>query len=59
MSMKILLAKVDAAGLETLRTALTINRKMGNRLAVIIKLRKEEETNGDTPLSELLNSISD
>lgn len=59
MSMKILLAKVDDADLETLRAALTINRKMGNRLAAIINLREEEETNGDTPLSELLNSISD
>jgi hypothetical protein len=59
MTMKILLAKADDADLDTLRTALIINRKMGKRLAAIVSLREEEESNGDTPLVKLLDSISE
>lgn len=59
ISMKILLSKVDDADLDTLRTALIINKKMGSRLAAIIRVREEEEKNGDTPLSELIGSIVD
>lgn len=59
ISMKILLAKADDADLNALRTALTINKKMGNRLTAIVDLREAEETNGDAPLSELLSNIVD
>ena len=59
MTMKILLAKADDADLDTLRTTLIINRKMGKRLAAIVSLREEEESNGDTPLVKLLDSISE
>lgn len=58
MSTKILLAKADDADLQTLRTAFTINQKMGKRLAAIIQLREEEESNGDASLSELISSMS-
>lgn len=59
MSTKLLLAKADDADLETLRTALVINKKMGKRLEAIVKLREEEESNGDVPLADLLNSLLD
>ena len=59
MFTKILLAKADDADLDTLRTALTINQKMGKRLAAIVSLREEEEGNGDVPLAQLTESISD
>ena len=59
MFTKILLAKADDADLDTLRTALTINQKMGKRLAAIVSLREEEESNGDVPLAQLMGSISD
>ena len=55
MSTKILLAKADDADLDTLRTALTINQKLGKRLAVIVRLREEEERNGDVTLAELVS----
>ena len=58
MFTKILLAKADDADIDTLRTALTINQKMGKRLAAIVSLREEEESNGDIPLAQLMNSIS-
>ena len=59
ISMKILLSKVDDADLDTLCTALIVNKKMGNRLAAIIRVREEEEKNGGAPLSELIGSIVD
>ena len=59
MFTKILLAKADDADLDTLHTALTINQKMGKRLAAIVSLREEEEENGDVPLAQLMDSISD
>lgn len=59
ITMKILLAKVDDADLDTLRTALTINQKMGRRLAAIVSLREEEERSGDVPLTELMGSVSE
>lgn len=57
MTMKILLAKVDDADLDTLRTALTINRKMGKRLEAIIKLREEEEETGEATLFDLMEQL--
>ena len=59
MFTKLLLAKADDTDLETLRTALVINKKMGKRLEVIVNLREEEESNGDVPLADLLNSLLD
>ena len=40
---KILLAKADEADLETLRTAVALNQKMGRRLELYLNLREEEE----------------
>jgi transcriptional regulator with XRE-family HTH domain len=57
MFTKLLLAKADDADLDTLRTALTINIKMGKRLAAIVSVREEEEENGDIPLAQLMDSI--
>ena len=59
MSTKLLLAKADDTDLETLRTALVINKKMGKRLEAIVNLREEEESYGDVPLADLLNSLLD
>ena len=58
MSMKMLLAKADEADLEKLRTALTINKKMGKRLESIIILREEEVQDGDVSLFDLMEQIS-
>jgi transcriptional regulator with XRE-family HTH domain len=59
MFTKLLLAKADDTDLETLHTALVINKKMGKRLEAIVNLREEEESNGDVPLADLLNSLLD
>ena len=59
MSMKMLLAKADEADLEKLRTALTINKKMGKRLESIIILREEEVQDGDLSLFDLMEQITD
>ena len=59
MSMKLLLAKADEADLDKLRTALTINQKMGKRLESIVNLRIEEAESGDETLSDLLERISE
>ncbi len=40
---KLLLAKADDANLDSLRTALTVNERMGKRLKAIIDIREEEE----------------
>lgn len=59
MFTKILLAKADDADLEKLRTALTINKKMGRRLEAIVKLREEEDEAGDATLFDLMEQLSD
>ena len=40
---KLLVIKADDADLDTLRTALAVNQKMGRRLQAIIKIREDEE----------------
>ncbi len=59
ISMKMLLAKADDADLDKLRTALTINQKMGKRLESIIKLREEEDGAGDISLLELMEQLAE
>ena len=59
MTMKMLLAKADEADLDKLRTALTINQKMGKRLQSIINLREEEDRDGDLSLFDLMERISE
>ena len=59
MSMKILLAKADEADLDKLRTALTINKKMGNRLESIIKLREEEDEADGMSLFDLMEQLTE
>ncbi|MGM9602735.1 MAG: helix-turn-helix domain-containing protein [Faecousia sp.] len=53
-SMKVLLATADSGELDKLRTALQINKKMGNRLNAIIKLREEEEASEEPTLFDLI-----
>ena len=46
--------------MDTLRTALLINQKMGRRLNSIIKLREEEDDEDDgVSLFDLMEQISD
>ena len=59
ISMKMLLAKADEADLDKLRTALTINQKMGKRLEVIINLRMEEDETGELTLFDLMEQITE
>ena len=59
LAMKMLLAKADDGDLDKLKTALTINQKMGHRLEAIIYLREQEEKNGDPSLSALLQEIAE
>lgn len=59
ISMKMLLAKADDADMDKLRTALTINQKMGKRLESIIKLREEEDGAGDISLLELMEQLTE
>ena len=59
ISMKKLLAKADDADMDKLRTALTINQKMGKRLESIIKLREEEDGAGDISLLELMEQLTE
>lgn len=56
-SMKMLLATSDSGELDKLKTAALINKKMGERLEAIIKLREEEINKGDMTLFELMESI--
>lgn len=58
-SMKMLLATADDGDLDKLRTALQINRKMGNRLESLISLREEEAHSGEPSLGELLEQIKE
>lgn len=55
---KILLATADEASVETLETALKINKKMGARLESIVNIRKAEVDNNEESLSDLLESLS-
>lgn len=59
MTMKMLLAKADEADLDKLRTALTINKKMGNRLESIIKLREEEDEADGMSLFALMERLNE
>ena len=59
LSMKMLLAKADDADLDKLRTALTINQKMGRRLEAIVHVREEEERIGSPSLTDLLSQVSE
>ena len=54
-----LLAKADDADLDKLRTALTINQKMGRRLEAIVHVREEEERIGSPSLTDLLSQVSE
>ncbi len=59
LSMKILLAKADDGDLDSLKTASLINKKMGNRLDAIIKVRETEEADGGPSIADLLKKIED
>lgn len=59
MTTKMLLAKADEAELDTLRTVLFINQKMGRRLESIVKLREEEAEAGELTLFDLMEQLSD
>lgn len=56
-SMKMLLATADSAELDSLETALLINKKMGARLQAIIEHLKKENTSSDLSLFALLEKI--
>lgn len=57
LSMKVLLATADSGELSRLRTAFLINKKMGDRLKAIIKLREEEDASEEPSLFELLGEV--
>ena len=59
MIMKMLLAKADDGDLNKLRSALTINEKMGRRLSLIIKLREDEEDEGVPSMASLIQEIKE
>lgn len=59
MTMKMLLAKADEADLDKLRTALTINQKMGKRLESIINLREEEDEADGMSLFDLMERLNE
>lgn len=56
-SMKMLLATADSGELNKLKTAVLINKKMGNRLEAIIELREQEVRENQPSLHELLEEI--
>lgn len=58
LSMKMLLAKADDADLDKLRTALTVNQKMGKRLESIVRLREEEAEAGGQSLFDLMEQLN-
>lgn len=58
-AMKMMLASADNGDLETLKTALLINTKMGARLQAIIDIREKESSNGEPSLTELLEKLED
>lgn len=57
VSMKMLLATADNGELKKLEQASLINKKMGDRLEAIIKIRKEELKSGEPTLFDLLDEI--
>lgn len=57
-SMKLLLATAEEGSLETLETALKINKKMGARLESIIAIRQTELANNEESLLDLFDSLS-
>lgn len=57
LSMKMLLATADTGELEKLETAALINKKMGDRLDAIIKIRKAEEASNGPSLFELMDKM--
>lgn len=57
LSMKLLLATADSGELGKLKTASLINKKMGDRLEAIIKLREEEVASEGPSLYELLGEV--
>ena len=59
LSMKLLLATADSGELSKLKTASLINKKMGDRLEAIIKLREEENASGEPSLFELLGEVDE
>ena len=59
LSMKLLLATADNGELSKLRTASLINKKMGDRLDAIIKLREEEDASDGPSLFELLEKVEE
>ena len=62
-AMKVLLATSDDGDLSDLENALTINKKMGDRLEYLVKSRKDEERqkqiDNQPTLSDLINEYSD
>ena len=59
LSMKLLLATADSGELSKLRTASLINKKMGDRLEAIIKLREAEDASDGPSLFELLGEVDE
>ena len=58
-SMKMLLATADSGELDTLKTAALINKKMGERLEAIIRLREQEEKSDEPSLFDLIEKIEE
>lgn len=58
-SMKLLLATADSGELSKLKTAFLINKKMGDRLDAIIKLREAEVDAGEPSLFDLLGEVDE
>lgn len=58
-SMKLLLATADSGELSKLKTASLINKKMGDRLEAIIKLREAEDNSDGPSLFELLGKVDE
>ena len=56
-SMKMLLATADSGELDKLKTAVLINRKMGDRLEAIIELRKQEAQENEPSLYDLIEEM--
>lgn len=56
IAMKLMLATSDDATLEDLNLSLQINEKMMKRLKAIIKIREEEQSEGET-LADLIEKI--
>lgn len=59
LSMKLLLVTADSGELSKLKTASLINKKMGDRLEAIIKLREAENASEGPSLFELLGEVDE